>query len=198
MSENIHTHETRTDEPSAAEILKQNIDSLFSKYSDDVKRGVVARAHEEILALDLPAGFTETPLADRVVVTRAIPGEEDEARERWTEFSGSRVSMTENVGNGGSIQTDFRVNGDDVLRRQRITMPGTKGPLEGEPESVAIERLERGSSELLGDMLSVAALSGMARIREAQRRNSGEVADPNTVKELVEWLAGATPAKLRY
>ena len=105
------------DAPTPGELLQTAITNMFEAYEHDIIRGGIVRQFEEELILDAPPGFIHAPLATRLVVTRPIPGQEEQAARKWNAYGGNLISIYEFPGKS-HIQTDYRVVGDDVEKRQ--------------------------------------------------------------------------------
>ena len=155
--------------------LTSSIDNLIetnSEYLTDM-----ARDFEQELVLDAPMTFEECPTATRLMVSRPMPGKEQESYEKWGEQSGYRISVVEL---GGRIQTDFLIEGQTVLRRQIVHSEN--------------DSLLRRSEELLGDALSLDILDGIEKAIAVREKNLGKEASPDVVGGLIAWLRDAEPA----
>ncbi len=172
-------------QPNTAEMLTLAIDNKFTEGTSN--RGGIVRDHEESLAL-IPAGtLSHCPTASRVYLERPIPEEATEALDKWSTFSGHRVTVFES---GGHIQTDFIARDGVVMKRQVIDYPGDYEPMPGEKED---EQLLRRAEELLGDALTSTALGAVERAAELNRQNIGEALPPQEVDELLGWISAAIP-----
>lgn len=171
------------------EIIHHDIVAQFIRTIDDkfatgtAKKG--PREHEEQMALIPTSPLCHCPTASRVYLERPIPEEADEALSKWSFFGGHRVVVFEAQ---GSIQTDFHIHEGQVYKRQIVSYPGDQEPLPGETKG---DQLLRRAGELLGDALSLTALSGIERAAIVRARNIGEPLPPQEVPELLGWVNDA-------
>jgi hypothetical protein len=118
------------------------------------------------------------------MAARPIPGEEQQAAEKWAYFGGPRIEVYEA---SGHIQTIYRAVGDDILKRRITRFPDETRPLPGEADD---EFLLRRGREQLGDALALVAMDRESAAGLVRERSLGEPISIDEAQRLLAWVDG--------